>query len=435
MTQNIQYGFVASASSEFSASFAAWKPLGDPNADWAVSTNTLPMWWQIQLPSPMSIYQFQISRRASNDYFLNFTFNGSNDGVNWTVLKTITGDLANFPYPSVLTVNVNDPTYTPYIYYRVQASSIAGVNSCGIGYFQLYSYYSASVTSTGATGPVGPTGPSNGIVGPPGTTGPTGSIGPAGYAQALVPRPGGYIPALTSNSSQGFTVSASTEFNASYAAWQPLGLPASDYAALNNTVPMWWKIQCPSPQIVYQFQINRRAGGPYFQNFTFQGSNDDNNYITLATVQRSLDGYAYPDLLTVPVIDPTFTAYTFYRLYVTQVSSTTPGMHNFQMFVYNTNPTYFTGPQGPQGDSGGPIGPQGPQGLPGTASNTGATGSRGSTGPVGPQGLPGTASNTGATGPQGLQGPTGAQGAPGTATKYRSNRSTRSSKWLDYICF
>jgi len=362
MTQNIQYGFTVSASSEFSASYAAWKPLGNPNADWATSGNSLPIWWQVQLPNPMIIYQFEISRRASNDYLVNFTFNGSNDGSNWTVLKTVTGDLVNYPSPSVLTVNVYDPSYTPYIYYRIQASTTSGVNP-GMNYFQLYAYQSVTKAFTGAVGPIEPTGPSNGIVGPMGSTGPTGSLGPAGYARALVPRPGGYIPYLTSNSSQGFTVSASTEYNAAFAAWQPLGLPASDYAAANATVPMWWKIQCPSPQIVYQFQINRRSGASYFQNFTFQGSNDDNNYTILATVQGSLDSITYPDLLTVPVVDPTFTAYTFYRLYITQVYNTTPGMHNFQMFVYNTSPTYFTGPAGPTGPTSTLPGPTGPQGL------------------------------------------------------------------------
>ena len=413
LTQNLQYGYVVSASSEYNSSYAAWKPLGNPNADWSTLGNSLPIWWQIQLPSPKVIYQFQVTRRSTNtEYFQNFTFNGSNDGVNFTVLATITGDLANFPYPSVLTVNVNDPSYTPYIFYRFQASTVVGTN-VGFNYIQLYGYNSTSITSTGATGPIGPTGPSGGPIGPTGTTGPTGGVGPAGYAQALVPRAGGYIPALTSNSSQGFTVSASTEFNATYAAWQPLGLPASDYASLNATVPMWWKIQCPSPQIVYQFQINRRAGGPYFQNFTFQGSNDDSSWNILATVQGTLDSYTYPDLLTVPVIDPTFTAYTYYRLYVTQVYSTTPGMHNFQMFVYTNSITVATGPQGPVGPSGGPTGATGPQGSPGSASNTGA---RGATGATGPQGSPGTASSTGATGPTGSIGPTGAQGIPGTAT-------------------
>ena len=194
LSSNSQFGFTTSASSEYSASYAAYKCVANPPADWAALGNsTANLYWQIQLPNPQIVYQFQMSRRASNEYFVNFTFDGSNDGVTWTTLKVVNGDLNNFAYPAIMTQTIYDPTYTPYIYYRCKASTVSGTNP-GIGYFQLYTYmqssfYTGPLVGTGATGPRGATGP-QGIQGP---TGPAATLYLLeAYSNAVYTLPGSY---------------------------------------------------------------------------------------------------------------------------------------------------------------------------------------------------------------------------------------------------
>ena len=160
MTSSSQSGFTISASSQFTpGEYQAWRARGGNNSfDWASQGNGLPIFWMVQCPSPIAIWKFEISKRVSlGEYLVNFTFQGSVNGSSWTTLASVTGDLVNIGMPpNVLTVAVNDPTYTPYSYYRISASSTSGPNP-GFAIFQMYSYtnnYQLAIGPTGATGSV-----------------------------------------------------------------------------------------------------------------------------------------------------------------------------------------------------------------------------------------------------------------------------------------
>ena len=163
MTSSTTSGFTISASSEFSGTFAAWKACdGNLSTDWAMFGSSFPSTWQVQTPTPVIVWKIEISKRASGvEYMSSFYFEGSNDGTNWTSLLYSNNELPSVgTLPSFLTLNVNDPSYTPYIYYRIRNTSGVGPNP-GFGYFQMY-VYQQTVTSgpTGPTGSIGPTGAS-----------------------------------------------------------------------------------------------------------------------------------------------------------------------------------------------------------------------------------------------------------------------------------
>ena len=294
---------------------------------------------------------------------------------------------------------------------------------------------------TGTTGPTGPTGPTGitgitgmtgrtGPTGPTGSTGITGATGLPGYATTLTPSNTGVIPTMTSATTSGFTISASSEYSASFAAWLACdGNNSTDWAQVGTTVPVTWQVQCPSPIAIWQFQISKRVSvGEYYSTFYFEGSNNSGStWNTLAYSSGDLNSIGnVPSLLTVTVNDPTYTPYSLYRIRATAVGAGTSngGIGIFQMYAYTqsnltatgatgfTGITGITGPTGPTGRTG-PTGPTGPTGSPGSASNTGATGITGITGITGPTGSPGLASNTGSTGSTGITGSTGSTGPTG----------------------
>jgi hypothetical protein len=190
MTSSSQAGFTISASSEYTpGNFQAWRACdGSNSTDWATQGIALPIFWQVQCPSPVAIWKFEISQRVGGpEYLVNFTFQGSVNGSSWTTLASVTGGLASIGLPpNVLPVSVNDPTYTPYSYYRISASSTFGPNP-GFAIFQMYSYTNNYQLAIGATGWTGATG-ATGATGWTGATGlgETGPTGPAGPITAVV---------------------------------------------------------------------------------------------------------------------------------------------------------------------------------------------------------------------------------------------------------
>ena len=205
MASASQSGFTITASSEFTpGNFQAWRACdGSNSTDWATQGSSLPIFWQVQCPSSIAIWKFELSQRVGGpEYLVNFTFQGSVDGSSWTTLTSVTGGLASIGLPpNVLPVTVNDPTYTQYSYYRISASSTFGPNP-GFAIFQMYSYMNNIQLAIGATGPQGATGSNGtngstgpqgiqGVTGPQGTTGTNGSngaTGPQGVSGATGPQ-------------------------------------------------------------------------------------------------------------------------------------------------------------------------------------------------------------------------------------------------------
>jgi hypothetical protein len=260
-----------------------------------------------------------------------------------------------------------------------------------------------------------------------------------GFATTITPSNIPVIPTMAAASQGGFTISASTEFSASYAAWKACdGINSTDWAMLGATFPSWWQVQCPSPLVIWKFEISRRwTGSEYLNNFTFQGSSNGSTWTTLATVVGDLVNIGNPpSLLTVTINDPSYTPYAYYRISATSGSGPNPGFAIFQMYAYTssnltatgaTGPTGFTGSQGATGSVGstgntgptgfgatGPTGSQGATGPTGVNGPTGSTGITGATGSQGATGASGATGQTGATGPTGSQGVTGATGFTGS---------------------
>jgi hypothetical protein len=226
---------------------------------------------------------------------------------------------------------------------------------------------------------------------------------------------------MTSATTSGFTISASTTFNASYAAWLACdGNNATDWAMLGNTFPSWWQVTCPQSYVIWQLQVSKRVSAEWIDTFYFQGSKDGSTWTSLAysTGQVASLG-AVPSVLTVTVNDPSYTAYSYFRMYNTAGTGVNPGFAIFQMYAYtqaNTTATGATGPTGPTGQTGpsGALGtgPTGPTGLTGQIGSTGPSGRTGPTGPTGQTG-PSGALGTGPTGPTGQTGTTGRTGPTG----------------------
>jgi len=214
------------------------------------------------------------------------------------------------------------------------------------------------VGATGPTGQTGPTGPT-GNTGPTGPTGPTGQIGPTGIpgnATTLTPSGSGFIPIMTSATTSGFTISASSQFDANFAAWKACdGSAATDWAMLGSTFPSTWQVQCPSPVAIWQIQVSKRnTGSEFITSFFFEGSPDGSTWTTLASSTGDLSGIGPPpSVLTVTINDPSYTPYTYYRMRNTAGVGPNPGFAIFQMYAYvsaNLTATGASGPTGPQGE-------------------------------------------------------------------------------------
>lgn len=198
-------------------------------------------------------------------------------------------------------------------------------------------------TGLGATGNTGNTGP-QGLTGPTGITGATGS---AGYINGLVPSNTGVIPIMTSDTTNGFTISASSVFSSVYEPWKACdGNSATAWAMLGNTFPSTWQVICPSPVAIWSIQISKRetVGGEWIDTFYFEGSNDGSTWTSLAysTGQMSAIG-APPSTLTVLVNDPTYTPYLYYRVRCIAGTGPNPGFAIFQMYGYTQASTVANG--------------------------------------------------------------------------------------------
>jgi hypothetical protein len=225
---------------------------------------------------------------------------------------------------------------------------------------------------------------------------------------------------MTAATTSGFTITASSVFSASYAAWYACDASQSTDWAQVGTAPVTWQVQCPSPVAIWQIQISKRlSAGEYYTTFYFEGSPDGTNWVTLIYSNGELNSIGTPpSVLTLQVVDPTYTAYSLYRI---RATASAPGTANsgfaiFQMYAYTqanltaTGATGFTGPTGRTGATG----PTGPTGHTGFTGPTGQQGATGVTGPTGNTGATGAASTV--TGPTGFTGPTGATGAASTVT-------------------
>jgi hypothetical protein len=156
-----------SASSFFSSSgtFFPWKAVdGSITTDFITNGSPTSPWWQIRIPVAKIIYAIEIDRRYSAptlEYWQNFSFQGSSDGISWTTLRANITELANAAYATagaIARINITG-NITPYTYFRLQANGTQTGTNPGFSYFQMYAYDVTNILPTGPTGSTGPTGP------------------------------------------------------------------------------------------------------------------------------------------------------------------------------------------------------------------------------------------------------------------------------------
>ncbi len=165
MTAATTSGFTISATSEYNSDFAAWKACDNIlSTDWAMLGTPFPCIWKIQCPTQFVIWKIEISKRVGGSEFItSFYFEGSNDDITWTSLAYSTGQMTSIGAPpSLLTVLINDSTYTSYSYFRLRCLTGIGTNP-GINSFQMYAYSNTTLPYVGPTGTTGPIGPAPAI--------------------------------------------------------------------------------------------------------------------------------------------------------------------------------------------------------------------------------------------------------------------------------
>ena len=153
------------------------------------------------------------------------------------------------------------------------------------------------------------------------------TLAKAGLAITATPKRA--IPVFTANTTNGYIVSAVSEYSATYAAWKALqGGVSGDWASASATSDLWLKVQLPVPKIVTRIVVAARSAvnkGP-LTGWKFQGSNDNTNWTDLYT-----SSVAMAQALTTIDIENT-TPYLYYRMFSATVSTPDPGMAAFWLY-------------------------------------------------------------------------------------------------------
>jgi hypothetical protein len=129
MTSNTAPSGVASASTTYSVTYEPYFAFttagaGDPTSSWLTSPNTTTGWLRYQFPAPATVVRYEIV--AGNNYTTanaaTWSFQGSNDGTNWTTLDSRSG--VTWTVNQVRTYTLSAPA--TYLYYRVNVTANGG---------------------------------------------------------------------------------------------------------------------------------------------------------------------------------------------------------------------------------------------------------------------------------------------------------------------
>lgn len=129
--------YTITRSSEFSATYAAWKAcqasdVGGADNEWATASQLTNLWIAIQLPVAKVVTSIRVRGRTSNEHpQAGWRLEGSNDGASWTTLYTS----ATAMDMTLQTHQINNTT--AYLYYRMFAPTGSGTNP-GMRAFWLY---------------------------------------------------------------------------------------------------------------------------------------------------------------------------------------------------------------------------------------------------------------------------------------------------------
>lgn len=88
MTSNTTPSGIASTDSTRGSTYAAWKAFDKQNNTYWQASSTYPHWLQYQFPTGKTITAYGFINSRVDSYPVSWTFLGSNDGNNWTILDT-----------------------------------------------------------------------------------------------------------------------------------------------------------------------------------------------------------------------------------------------------------------------------------------------------------------------------------------------------------
>ena len=224
-------GYVASASSEYSASYPAYEAMNGAlgSSDGWISTTTTG-YLQIQFPSSKIVNKYVLWPYSTDTTFApsTWTFKGSNNGTDWTTLdsqSSITG------WASATSKTFTFSNATAYTYYRLDVTANCGGANLEIGELELC-----------ATGQ---------------------------YASL--------IPPMTSNTAPSGVASASGEYGEYWWAWKAFNGSHVDsydgWITPNNVPTGWLSYEFITAKVVKQYSIVSRYEDPQTapNTWTFEG--------------------------------------------------------------------------------------------------------------------------------------------------------------------
>lgn len=147
---------VVSASSIFNSSYDAWlafdRVISGISNRW-VSSYSLPAWLKVDFgtPTPVNVYSVRcIDSTDSAQAPKTWTFEGSNDNTNWTVIQSV-GINTNDPYPAQTGWTAAErrifhlPSTVQYRYYRINIRSSNGASVTSITEFEIGQHYTGPI--------------------------------------------------------------------------------------------------------------------------------------------------------------------------------------------------------------------------------------------------------------------------------------------------
>ena len=150
MTSNSAPSGVASVSGEYSSGYAAWRAFDHVNGPIGWCVNEPTGYLRYQFPTPRIVTRYAVTTRntapAGNMPPRTWTFQGSNDGVEWTTLDAQTDiiDWANLEGERKVFDLVNTTTYAYYQLYITESNTGAWV---GVGELEMMETVSVLIRS------------------------------------------------------------------------------------------------------------------------------------------------------------------------------------------------------------------------------------------------------------------------------------------------
>lgn len=142
--------YVASASTEFSAGFAAYKAFNGISTFWAAANATITGWLKLDTGPGnrwlLATYDVKGSTAARSPK--NWTMEGSNDNSTWDVLDTVTGETGWADHET--RSFTCDVATTGYRYFRLNVTLIDGGDLVAVEEFYLFGTQTAGTPGSGA---------------------------------------------------------------------------------------------------------------------------------------------------------------------------------------------------------------------------------------------------------------------------------------------